>query len=266
MANYDNFKDKVHAVMKGEGRLGQAIDVFVIILIIVSLGAITLESVKDLRAQYGNFLEYVELIITIIFTIEYLIRLWSCDNRIRHVSRPLYLIDLVAILPFYISLIAPPASPDLLFARAIRVLRAFRILKLGRYLAVVEGIKYVIRTRKAELASIVVISLIFLFLIGSVEYLVEPQTFDNIPNAIWWALVTLATVGYGDIHPLTPIGKIVGSVAIYMSVAFIAIPTAIIGASLTQYYFRPETVTCKKCGNGRNPKDAKFCYRCGKDL
>jgi len=264
---HDDFKEKVHRIMKGEGTLGQIVDLAVVFFILLSIAAITIESVSDISSKYKSLLDSVEVLITIVFSAEYIIRLWSSNRRIRHIFKPLYIIDLIAILPSYLSLFFPPSlyTQSLAF-RAVRIFRIFRVFKLTRYLSVVEGMQYVLRTKKSEIASIIVLSLIFVFLMGSLAYYVEPLTFGNIPNGMWWALVTIATVGYGDLHPTSVLGKLVASALIYMSVAFIAVPTAIIGSALTSYYFKPELVKCSKCGNAKNPKDSMYCYRCGAKL
>jgi len=239
-------------------------DIFIIILIFLNIVAIILHSVKSIALNYSSLFRDFEFFSVVVFTFEYLLRLWSCtanpkyqrpiSGRLKLIFSPLALIDLIAIVPFYLPLLVPV---DLLFLRALRLLRIFRIAKIGRYSESLHLFGRVFKSRRTELGLSFFLILILLVISSSLLFLFEekaqPEVFKSIPDAMWWGVVTLTTVGYGDIYPVTPVGKIFSSFISILGIAFFALPAGILSAG-----FIEELRT--KRGEG------KFCPHCGKRL
>jgi len=248
---------------------GKAFDVMLIIAIIVSVGVVMLLTVPGME-RWHNTLLSVEWGFTIVFTIEYALRLWSVDAPAKYARSFFGIIDVIAILPTYISAIFPGAN-YLLVVRALRVLRIFRILKLIEY---VRGARTIMRALRASFAKITVFLLAIVILatiIGAVMYLVEGQhgtKFESIPKSIYWAIVTLTTVGYGDITPATALGQFLAAIVMIMGYSIIAVPTGIVTAEMTRVDgpHAPNTRACPNCGVEGHRTDAVHCHACGETL
>mgnify|MGYP000045648137 CR=1 FL=1 len=200
-----------------------------------------------------------------IFTLEYAARIWSCTvepryasflwGRIRFAVTPFALVDLVAILPFYLTV----GVSDLRILRIFRLLRVFRIFKLARYTNAIQVLLGAVRDKREEISLAVIILLILILISASLIYFAEheaqPDRFPDIPSAIWWAIVTLTTVGYGDIYPVTPLGKIIASFVAVLGIAMFALPAGILGAGFTEQLQKQ-----------RGPKNPRFCPHCGHPL
>lgn len=225
--------------------IGRIFQIFLITLIILNVLAVVLESVQSLVLQYYEFFLLFEAFSIAVFSIEYILRLWACTEnpayahpvrgRIRYALTPLAIIDLLAVLPFFLPFLIPV---DLRFLRILRVLRIFRALKLVRYS---DAFSFLSRALQREKYLIVVILLILvvIFLIAStlmyyVEYEAQPEVFSSIPHAMWWAAVTLTTVGYGDIYPVTVLGKALGAIIAVIGIGFFALPAGVIAAGLIE--------------------------------
>lgn len=235
-------------------------DVVLTTLIALNALAVTLETVESLYAQHKVLFDTFELVSIIIFTIEYILRLWICTlraefrlpirGRIRFVLSPLALIDLFAILPFYFPLFLPI---DLRFIRVLRLFRLLRVFKLTRYSDALRTLGSVIKIRKEELLISVVIVLAILFVASTLMYFIEnevqPQAFGSIPQSLWWGVVTLTTVGYGDIYPVTPVGKVLGAVIAFLGVGMFALPAGILASGFAEQIHRKrEQRSCPHCG------------------
>ncbi len=236
-------------------------DIFIIMLICLNVLAVILSSVERIEIKHGRFLYLFEVFSVIVFSIEYVLRIWSCTEmpryrhpvwgRIRYALTPLLLIDLIAVLPFYIPFII---VVDLRFLRAFRLLRTFRLFKLGRYSESLRSIRNVIAAKKGELFVTIFLIFILLIISSSILYYVErdaqPDQFSSIPHSMWWAVVTLTTVGYGDIYPVTTLGKIFGSVISFLGIGLFALPTGILGAGFLEEMRRRRTPAkkCPHCG------------------
>ena len=248
---------------------GKAFDVTLIIAIIVSVGVVMLLTVPGLEAWHDTLMK-IEWGFTILFTIEYGLRLWSVDSPGKYARSFFGVIDLLAILPTYISAIFPGAN-YLLVVRAFRVLRIFRILKLIEY---VKGARVIMRALRASQAKITVFLMAVLILstiMGAVMYLAEggPDTkFESIPRSIYWAIVTLTTVGYGEIAPITPVGQFLAAIVMIMGYSIIAVPTGIVSAEIAKVDGpnAPNTRACPNCGVEGHRLDAKHCHACGDEL
>jgi len=248
---------------------GKAFDVILIIAIIASVGVVMLLTVPGLEEWHDTLMK-IEWGFTILFTIEYGLRLWSVDSPAKYARSFFGVIDLLAILPTYISALFPGAN-YLLVVRALRVMRIFRILKLIEY---VKGARVIMRALRASQAKVTVFLMAVLILatiMGAIMYLVEggPETkFESIPRSIYWAIVTLTTVGYGDISPITPLGQFLAAIVMIMGYSIIAVPTGIVSAEIAKVDGpnAPNTRACPNCGVEGHRLDAKHCYGCGDEL
>ena len=248
---------------------GKAFDVALIIAIVASVAVVMLLTVPGLEAWHDTLMK-IEWGFTILFTIEYGLRLWSVDSPGKYARSFFGVIDLLAILPTYISAIFPGAN-YLLVVRALRVMRIFRILKLVEY---VKGARVIMRALRASQAKITVFLMAVLILatiMGAVMYLAEggPGTkFESIPRSIYWAIVTLTTVGYGDISPITPLGQFLAAIVMIMGYSIIAVPTGIVSAEIAKVDGpnAPNTRACPNCGVEGHRLDAKHCHACGDEL
>lgn len=205
-----------------ESKLESKLNIFLMVLIFLNVLAVILETENKLYLRYRPFFHWFEVVSVLIFTVEYLLRLWSVTEsencrhplwgRIRYLLTPMAIIDLLAILPFYLPMVI---RADLRFLRALRLFRIFRLLKLGRYVKSLRTIKNVFKEKRGELFIAIFSVLILLIVASSLMYFVEneaqPDKFSSIPAAMWWGIATLTTIGYGDIYPITLLGKILGS-------------------------------------------------------
>ena len=247
---------------------GKAFDVALLVAIVVSVLAVMLESVPSLRAQHGPLLIGVEWGFTVLFTVEYVMRL-ICVEKPGGYARSFFgLVDLMAVLPTYLSLIVP-GSQSLLVIRALRLLRVFRVFKAGRLLGAENLLMTALRTSRAKVVVFMGGVLILVMILGSAMYLIEgaERGFTSIPLAMYWAIVTMTTVGYGDIAPQTVYGKVLASVVMILGYSIIAVPTGIVTAEIFEAARRPETTrSCPSCTSEGHLLDARFCRDCGAPL
>ncbi|MGY8649389.1 MAG: ion transporter [Verrucomicrobiia bacterium] len=265
-----NLRERVRIIIhEADTPAGKAFDVALIVAILGSVAVVMMLTVPSLDSWHDS-LYTVEWGFTILFTLEYALRLWSVNAPAKYARSYFGVIDLVAILPTYISAIFPGAN-YLLVVRALRVLRIFRILKLIEY---VRGARTMMRALRASFAKIMVFLLAIVILatiIGAVMYLVEGQPgtkFESIPQSIYWAIVTLTTVGYGDITPATPLGQFLAAVVMIMGYSIIAVPTGIVSAEMVKADGpdAPNTRACPNCGVEDHRTDAVHCHACGETL
>lgn len=257
-----------------ESVAGKWFDLVLIVLIISSVTAVLLDSVAAYHARYGALLFRLEWLFTILFTIEYLLRVYSTTSRKGYIFSFYGLIDLFSILPTYIAYLFP-SMQYLIVIRIMRVLRIFRVLKLFRYMGEANLLytALVQARRKILVFLFSVLTLIVVF--GALMFIIEgPQHgFNSIPHAIYWAIVTITTVGYGDISPQTPLGQLVAALAMICGYAIIAVPTGIIGAELINEYQlqsdrKPEKDSrkCSSCNAHGHDIDARYCKYCGGNI
>ncbi|MGD8961907.1 MAG: ion transporter [Desulfobacterales bacterium] len=260
---------KVHEVIfEADTPAGKWFDVLLIMAILTSVLLVMLDSVSSIQEVYGRFLLAGEWFFTILFTIEYVLRLLSVGRPGAYATSFFGIVDLMAILPTYLSIFFPGAQ-YLLVIRILRVLRIFRILKLVQYLGEARMLTQALRAslRKIIVFLIAVLTLVTIF--GAFIYLVEdPQNgFTSIPKSIYWAIVTLTTVGYGDISPQTVLGQLISSAIMIIGYGIIAVPTGIVTVELTQAFKRKiSTQACLECSAEGHDWDAKFCKYCGARL
>jgi len=265
-----DWRFKLHEVIyESNTPAGKAFDVGLLIAIFTSIIVVMLDSVVSIHVQYGNLFNTLEWIFTALFTLEYILRLVSIRKPILFVFSPLGIIDLVALLPSYLSIFVVGAQSLLVF-RALRLLRVFRIFKLGQFLTEINFLTHALKGSLRKISIFLLTVLTITVILGSIMYLVEKKEngFTNIPESIYWAIVTITTVGYGDISPITPIGKFVASVVMLIGYAIIAVPTGIITHDIAiaarQKKELPEV--CPNCGREGHDGDALFCKFCGSSL
>lgn len=254
-------------IFESDTPMGKGFDVLLIITILMSVGVVLLDSVSYYNENYGNLLYTLEWIFTILFTIEYLVRIYCIKRPFMYITSFFGIIDFLAILPTFIGIFFP-AYRYLTVVRILRVLRVFRILKLMFYI----GEANMLLDALVESRRKIVVFLFFLFtlvtIIGSIMYLVEGEAngFTSIPISMYWAIVTITTVGYGDMHPRTDLGQFLASVAMIVGYATIAIPTGIISAEYSNMRYKYNAITCPECSSEDHEDDASFCKECGADL
>lgn len=255
-------------IFEADTKAGKIFDIALLILIVFSILIVLLESVEELSDGNPVLFITLEWIITIVFTIEYCLRLWSAPRPFRYAMSFYGIIDLLSLSPTYLAFFIP-GTHSLLFIRALRLLRVFRIFKLSQF--VFEGQTMVQSLKRSSVRIFVFMMtvMVLVLIFGSLIYLVEGQKngFTSIPQSIYWAIVTITTVGYGDIAPITPLGKIIASFMMLIGYAIIAVPTGIITAELVRKTNRQiSTQTCPNCFAEGHDTDAKFCKFCGTEL
>ncbi len=241
--------------------LSRIFDIFIVALIFINVVAVVLETIQSLSNQFSNVFKILEIFSVIIFTIEYILRIWSSTEnpkyrnpitgRFRFTLTPLALVDLFAILPFYLPLLIPF---DLRFLRAVRLIRLFRLFKIGRYSESMKLFGRVLKSKKEELFIAIFAVFILLVISSSLLFYVEteaqPEAFSSIPAAMWWGVSTLTTVGYGDVYPITPFGKFLGAIISLLGIGLFAMPTGILSAGFIEQIRarKTEEKICPKCG------------------
>ena len=255
-------------IFEADTRSGKLFDVGLIAAILLSITAVMLESVAEIRAVYGEALQLVEWGFTLLFTVEYIARLVAVGRPIRYAFSLLGLIDLLSILPTYLSIFLGGAQ-SLLVIRTLRLLRVFRVFKLGLYLREANVLADAIRMSGPKITVFIGTVLSLVVILGTLMYLIEGEEhgFTSIPRSMYWAIVTMTTVGYGDIAPQTVPGQILASVVMLLGYAIIAVPTGIVSAELVHAAREQvSTQACPECGHEGHELDAKHCKFCGSVL
>jgi len=248
---------------------GKAFDVVLLVLIILSIITVMLESVDSIKASHGFILKAMEWAITILFTVEYLARIISIGKPLKYIFSFLGIVDLMAIMPTYLSLFIS-GSHFLMTIRTVRLLRVFRIFKLTRYLTEADILISAIRASRYKVTVFLGTVLMLVIIMGTVMYLVEGAGggFTSIPRSIYWAIVTLTTVGYGDIAPVTVAGQFIASIIMIMGYGILAVPTGIVTVELASIKHKTEITTqsCPACSREGHDSDASYCKYCGTKL
>lgn len=247
-----------------EGRL---FDLVLLLAIGASVLVVMLESVAEVRARVGPTLRALEWGFTVLFTIEYGLRLATVREPLRYARSLFGIIDLVAVLPTYVSLILPGAQTFLVL-RLLRLLRIFRVLKLAEYLRESRVLGQALRASRRKIFVFLLTVVTIVVIVGTLMYVIEGEEhgFTNIPISIYWAVVTLTTVGYGDVAPVTPLGRMLSILLMLTGYGIIAVPTGIVTVELTRATRPVSTQACPNCGADGHEYDAIFCRRCGTKL
>ncbi len=270
----NKLKNAIYEVIFGyESRAGKLFDLALIFMIVISVIAVLFDSVGVYHQQYGDLLYSLEWFFTIVFTIEYILRIYSSPHPRGYIFSFYGMIDLLSILPTYIAFLFPQ-SAYLTVVRILRVLRIFRVLKLFRYIGEANILfrALVQSRRKIFVFLFCVLTLIVIF--GTLMFIIEgPQNgFSSIPRSMYWAIVTVTTVGYGDISPQTSLGQLLAAVTMICGYAIIAVPTGIVGVEIMNEIQRQSANSasasrlCNNCNLARHEWDARYCKRCGTGL
>lgn len=262
------WRQRLHTIIfEADTPAGKTFDVLLLVAIFASVFVVVIDSVESVRAQWHRELYTVEWIFTGFFTIEYVLRLLSVRLPLRYARSFYGVIDLLSVLPTWLSLLFPGAQ-TLLVLRAFRLMRVFRVFKLGHFVGAAEMLSNAIHASARKILVFVSFVLIVVLIVGSMMYLIEPPEsgFTSIPQSIYWAIVTMTTVGYGDVAPTTVLGKILASALMIMGYGVIAVPTGIVTVELARLSDGVSTQACPVCGADGHRMDAKFCRICGAKL
>jgi voltage-gated potassium channel len=263
------WRDSLHEVIfEAETPAGRAFDVALIGLILLSVLAVMLESVSAIRERYGAELNVAEWAFTLLFTLEYILRFLSVRRPLRYAISFFGVVDLLAIIPTYLSLLIP-GSHYLLVVRILRLLRVFRVLKLAEYLTEADVLMRALRASRRKISVFLLTVLTLVVVIGALLYVVEGEEngFTSIPVSIYWAVVTLTTVGYGDISPKTPLGQGLAVLVMITGYGIIAVPTGIVTVEIAQAARRVvSTQACPECASEGHDADAIYCKYCAAKL
>lgn len=266
----EDWREQLHEIIyESNTPAGKAFDVSLLILIFASILIVILDSVDSYHESFGRVFWILELVFTGLFTIEYMLRLVAIRQPGRYVLSFLGIIDLLAIIPGYLSLFFVGAQ-SLMILRGLRLLRVFRIFKLTHFLTEMKFLGVALRGSLRKISIFMFVVLMLVVIQGSVMYLVESGTngFNDIPTSIYWAIVTITTVGYGDISPVTPLGKFIASIIMLTGYAIIAVPTGIVTTemALAVKARREGVQACKNCGREGHDHNAVYCKFCGSKL
>ncbi|MEE4661661.1 MAG: ion transporter [Halieaceae bacterium] len=247
---------------------GRNFDVALIILIVISVLIVMLDSIPRYHELYGVLFRNLEWAFTAIFTVEYVVRLWCSPNRRMYALSTYGIVDLLAILPTYVAVLIPTAN-SLLIIRLLRILRIFRVLRLLQFLNEANSLARALRNSRRKVFVFFSMMLVLMTVFGCIMYVIEGPVngFGSIPESIYWAIVTITTVGYGDVVPQTPLGRGIAAMGMLIGYAIIAVPTGIITAELAQEIRRERTLNhCSNCGKTGHDRDAEYCKFCGAEL
>ncbi len=266
----DKWKEFLHELtFESNTPAGKAFDIILLFLILSSIIIVMLDSVPSLHAQHKDLFHKIEWIFTVLFTLEYLLRLISSAHRLKFVFSFLGIIDFIAIIPSYLTLFI--SGPELLLMlRVLRLLRIFRIFRLSHFLNDINFLAVALYRSLRKITIFIIFALVLVVLLGSIMYLVEKPEhgFTSIPECIYWALVTITTVGYGDIVPITPMGKIIAGIVMLTGYAIIAVPMGIVTTEMAMAIRSREAghEICRSCGKKGHDADAVHCKYCGEKI
>jgi voltage-gated potassium channel len=268
-----NVRDRIHEIIfEADTRWGKAFDVALLIAIVMSVVVVSLESVSAYQVSYGRWFFYLEWTFTLLFSVEYLLRLYSVKQWWRYAFSFYGIVDLLSILPTFLSLFVA-GTQYLITIRALRLLRVFRIFKLANYLTESYVLLEALQASRVKISIFLGAVLTVVTFVGSTMYLVEAGAdsgFTSIPRSIYWAIVTVTTVGYGDIAPATPLGQFLSAVLMILGYGVIAVPTGIVSIELAQAHEsvnrKLNTRTCPNCARSGHDSDATYCKYCAEAL
>ncbi|APY00632.1 ion transporter [Lacinutrix venerupis] len=279
--NKNNLKNKLHEIIyEADTPAGKLFDIVLLIFILTSIALVMLESVSWIDDKYHDILYIGEWIVTILFSIEYIARIITVNKPKKYILSFYGIIDLLSTIPMYLSIFVV-GSNALVALRALRLLRIFRVLKLARYLGASNHLSSAIKASRAKISVFLFAVLIASIIFGTLMYLVEGEEhgFSNIPKSVYWCIVTLTTVGFGDIAPQTPLGQLIATIIMIMGYGIIAVPTGIVSAEYTKNANKNDidkdskaekihlnSQTCQNCLSTKHKDEAEYCYNCGHNL
>ena len=266
---------KLHTIIyEADTPLGRLFDIVLMILIILSVLFVMLESVKPIDEKYHELLYIGEWVITIFFSFEYIARIITIKKPLNYIFSFYGIVDFLSTIPLYLSFILV-GSNYLLTVRALRLLRIFRILKITRYVGASNNLTKALVHSRPKILVFLFAMVIISILAGTLMYLIEGEKsgFVSIPQSVYWCIVTLTTVGYGDISPITPLGQFLASIIMILGYGIIAVPTGIVSAEYVKTgqledsnYVHVNTQVCENCGSDKHRDDAEYCHKCGQGL
>lgn len=261
-------KKKLYEIIfEADTPAGKFFDISLLVIILISVALVILESVPLINKNYHHLLKVLEWIITLIFTVEYILRIAIVKKPVHYIFSFYGIIDLLSVIPTYLGLFVI-GSHSLVVIRILRLLRVFRILKLTRYTHAGRSLARALWASREKISVFIFFVVILVVIVGTLMYIVEgPQHgFTSIPRGIYWAIVTLTTVGYGDISPETPIGQFFASIVMILGYAIIAVPTGIVTAEIINPSTKVNTQVCQQCLCPSHDDDAVFCKKCGSEI
>ncbi|HBH05406.1 MAG TPA: ion transporter [Flavobacteriales bacterium] len=260
-----SLKKRIHNVIfYTDTAAGKLFDIVLLATILLSIVIVALESVTELKKDHESLFLGLEWFFTILFTMEYLMRIYVTEKPRKYIFSFLGIIDLLSILPTYLSILIH-GSHYLMIIRTVRLFRVFRILKLTRYVSGISELREALKASSAKITVFLLFIFITVVLMGTILYLIEgPENgFSSIPLSVYWAIVTITTVGYGDISPHTPVGQIIAALMMIVGYGVIAVPTGIISSEMTKQKSNLNREKCPECGQGIDGKKGRFCSNCG---
>jgi len=264
------WQEKLHDIIyEADTKAGKWFDIILLALIFASVVIVMLESVHSYQQQYHNFFDFAEWVITILFSIEYIARIVTIKKPRSYIFSFYGIIDFLSTIPKYLALFSVGVN-SLIALRALRLLRVFRILKLVPFIGESESLSKALKASRAKISVFLLTVLILTIILGTLMYLIEMNQdsgFNNIPKSMYWAIVTLTTVGYGDIAPVTPLGQFLASIIMILGYGIIAVPTGIVSAEYSkQKNVHVSTQSCPHCNATDHHDNAEYCYECGNKL
>lgn len=262
------WRQRLHEVIfEADTRAGKRFDIVLLWMILASVAVVMLESVKSIAVAYADVLMVLEWAFTAFFTVEYILRLVSVRNPWKYATSFFGIIDLLSILPSYLALFNLGQS-SLRIIRILRFLRVFRVLKLFGFVRQAKVLRHALVSSGPKISVFLMVVLVLTILLGTIMYMIEDGDagFTSIPRSIYWAIVTLTTVGYGDIAPQTPLGQTVAGFIMIIGYAIIAVPTGIVSLELSRADEATNTQSCPNCSREGHADDAVYCKYCGSDL
>lgn len=270
------WRQRLHEIVfEADTPAGKAFDIILIVAILLSVIVVMLDSVRTINQRYATILLVAEWSFTILFTIEYALRLIAVHKKTRYIFSFYGLVDLLSILPTYLSVLIPGAH-ELMVIRSLRLLRIFRIFKLARFVQEAGDLRHGLWRSRAKLTVFIIFVTIVVVLMGTIMHLIEgdpvrfPDTpYTSIPESIYWAIITMTTVGFGDITPQTPLGKALTAITVLIGYAMIVVPTSIVTADILEEHRSKNPIStqaCPACGRDGHTHDARHCKHCGARL
>jgi voltage-gated potassium channel len=254
-------------IFKADTPAGKNFDVILLVAILGSLLSIMLETVDSISEAFEVGFQYLEVFFTVIFTAEYIMRLLIVEKKRKYILSFYGIIDLLSILPTYLSFVFDEAQYFMVI-RSFRLIRVFRVLKMVRFLGEASVLTNALRASRIKITVFLIVVMCVVFIMGTLMYVIEgpEHGFESIPISIYWAIVTLTTVGYGDISPETPLGQVMASIIMIIGYAILAVPTGIVTSEITKAQVESSQIRCGNCGTkGHNP-EAAYCNYCGEEL
>lgn len=266
----NQFKQKLYVIIfEADTPMGKAWDIGLILTVLASVLVVMLESVESLKQQYDVYFEFTEWFFTILFTIELILRLISTDRKFKYLFSFYGIVDTLSILPSYLAVISPGLR-SLEIIRIFRLLRIFRILKLNRYMIASSSLSRALNASRPKIIVFLGVIITSVFIMGAVMYLVEGKEngFSSIPKSVYWAIVTVTTVGFGDVVPKTVLGQLISSLLMILGYGILAVPTGLVTTEMVHQKIAEgkNDLECSNCGHKIHDNEAHYCSHCGHKL